>query len=93
MVIDVLNGRSSAFVQVRVPRADFANFVGDVERLGHVIAKSVRDPQSGREVDGAAEGEPDARVSMRFEQAEGEDRTGLAVGAAAFVAWIVARGL
>ncbi len=93
VVIDVLNGRSSAFVQVRVPRADFANFVGDVERLGHVIAKSVRDPQSGREVDGAAEGEPDARVSMRFEQAEGEDRTGLAVGAAAALVVVASAAL
>ena len=87
VVIDVADGKTSALVRVRVPRDRFQGFLSDVERLGTVEAKALRDPQATE----SADGEPDARVSVQLEQAEDGPR-GLLIGLAAVLVLTSAAG-
>ena len=78
-VITVDDGESSGFVEIRVPRADFARAVRAVDAIGEVRSKTVRTGE-GADDPGAAYGDqPDARIDVQLQETTDGEEIAIAV--------------
>ena len=73
-VITVSDGDSNGFVEIRVPRNDFARALRAVDAIGDVRSKTVRTGEGADDPDAAYGDQPDARIDVQLQAAsDGED--------------------
>ena len=72
-VITVDDGEASGFVEIRVPRGDFARAVRAVDAIGDVRSKTVRTGEGADDPAAAYGDQPDARIDVQLQEARSAD--------------------